>query len=155
MIYLHFKILMTSELSSMGCKGFLLSSVLFQKWRLGMAKNFPRIGSKVWKNTQRVNARAPERGRAVDERLRAGPGLSQRSFAVRSLLPRSPSITPTAPTTHTPWSSRARLASGVSLSAEQWSVCFWTFFFFLSVCGQIHESQGPRKDKEMAKAKIL
>ena len=90
MIYLHFKILMTSELSSMGRKGFLLSSELFQKWRLGMAKNFPRIGSKVWKNTQRVNARAPERGRAVDGRLRAGPGLSQRSFAVRSLLPPHP-----------------------------------------------------------------
>ena len=126
MIYLHFKILMTSELSSMGRKGFLLSSELFQKWRLGMAKNFPRIVSKVWKNTQRVNARAPERGRAVDGRLRAGPGLSQRSFAVRSLLPPHPQ-------------HRAHRAHAMELKSKvgQWSqsVCRTMKRLFLDILG--------------------
>lgn len=80
--------------------------------------------------THRVNARAPERGRAVDGRLRDGSGLSQRSLEGSHCCPHSPS---TVPTMHMRWSSRAKLASGVRLFAEQLRVCFWTcfsFFFF-------------------------
>lgn len=84
--------------------------------------------------THRVNARAPERGRAVDGRLRDGPELSQRSLEGSHCCPHSPS---TVPTTHMRWSSRAKLASGVRLFAEQLRVCFWTcfsfFFFFVSM----------------------
>ena len=91
-----------------------------------MAKNLPRFGSEVWKNAQ-GEGQGPWVGQGCGQETKRRPRAKWAEPRVQSLLLPQPG---TVPTTHMRWRSRAKLASGVHLSAEQWSICFGRGFFF-------------------------